>query len=83
MKKTYSKPDIQFESFSLCSSIASCAIPSYTPFQRTCGFKFDSFIIFTADVQGCSENGGVVIEDGAIDGICYHNPSDLNNLFNS
>lgn len=82
MKKTYSKPDIHFDSFSLCTSIASCAIKTFTPAQGECGVKFDDFVIFLSNVQGC-EIGGVVIEDGYLSGICYHVPTDSNNLFNS
>lgn len=81
MKKTYSAPDIVFESFSLSVNIASCDVGTNHG-REACGYKFDpETIIFVSGVSGCKE----VIDDGdpAFDGICYHNPSEDSQLFGS
>lgn len=81
MKKTYSKPDILFDSFSLNTSIsATCEKPAN--FQSdVCGYEYtDSIVVFTTEVQGCW-SGITWPEDTQFDGICYHNPTDNNNLF--
>jgi len=82
MKKQYSKPDIMFESFSLCTNIASGCEHGTNFTYGVCGYEFtDEIYIFTTEVSGCNRK----IEDGSsrFDGICYHNPSDLNNIFQS
>ena len=79
MKKIYTKPDIAFESFSLCTSIAGpCAIKTWTPFQWTCGFMFDGVMVFNSSISGCVE-----YVQGEMIGICYDVPSASNALFNS
>lgn len=81
MKKLYSKPDIHFESFSLSTSIAStCEVKTYHPSNGVCGLKFGSQFIFTEEIEGCTTK---IVEGEAYDGLCYHNPSENNNLFNS
>ena len=81
MKKTYSKPDILFDSFALNTSIsATCEKPAN--FQSdVCGYEYtDLIVVFTTEVNGCKA-GIALPENELFDGICYHNPSDLNNLF--
>ena len=80
MKKTYSKPDIVFESFSLSTSVASnCLI--YAPSQPSGigAIQAGMFTVFQNSTQGCI----VQVTTGVWEGFCYHNPSDFNNLFNS
>ena len=83
MKKQYSEPDIIFESFSLCSSIAAggCARKINTFANGNCGAPYGKRIVFTWEVVGCK----VKAEDGSLmyDGMCYHVPVDMNALFNS
>lgn len=81
MKKTYSAPDIVFESFSLSVSIAACAVETNYG-QYECGYKHDpENIIFVSGVSGCKE----VVEDGdpVFDGVCYHVPAEDKQLFGS
>lgn len=82
MKKTYTKPDIMFDSFSLCSSIAAgCARPIGNQSQGNCPLMVSGNPHFLSSVTVC----WTVIEDGSpqYDGICYHVPTDSTNLFNS
>lgn len=83
MKKTYSKPQIMFESFSLSTSIAGdCGVKTDAPAAGTCGMEYgDMGTIFLTDVAGCSIVFG--IDDGFFNGICYHVPVQNLNLFNS
>lgn len=84
MKKTYSKPEIVFESFSLSQNIAAgCEVKTNTPAQSECGIDFGGYMIFLDEMTGCSDipvtsEGG----DGEYNGICYHVPNG-ENLFNS
>ncbi len=82
MKKTYSKPEIVFDSFSLCTNIAGmCARPTNTPVSGTCPLIIGGRPLFTQDVGACRFK----TEDGnpLYDGVCYHVPTDINSLFNS
>lgn len=82
MKKTYSKPDILFESFSLSTSIAAgCEVKITTIAAKQCGMKFGDTVVFTADMGNvCSTK---VVDGSLYDGLCYHVPTESNNLFNS
>ena len=81
MKKQYRKPDIMFETFSLNTSIAAgCERKTATPALFECGFKFGSEIVYTDTMYGCSD---IRVDGSLLDGFCYHNPCDANNLFNS
>ena len=85
MRKAYAKPDIAFESFALSTSIAAgCEVKTYTPYAGQCGFKFGSMMVFITGVGGCTLKvaDGTLVDDKG-DAFCYHNPSELNNLFNS
>lgn len=83
MKKTYSKPQIMFESFSLSTSIAgACGVKADAPAAGTCGVDYGFMgTIFLTNVAGCST--GVGIDDGFFNDICYHVPVENQNLFNS
>lgn len=81
MKKAYSKPDIVFENFSLSTNIAAGCEYSTNFARDVCGFKFGPDMIFLEKITGCTEK--VVDGDGQFNGICYHNPSDDNNIFSS
>ena len=81
MRKAYSKPQIMFEDFTLSTNIAAgCEVKTNTPSQEQCGYgeEFFGYPIFTKEVTGCIN----LVQDG-FNSICYHNPSDLQNLFNS
>ena len=73
MKKTYSKPEIAFESFSLCNSIAAgCAITNpKDPLLEMTGMGPNGGIGYaltmTCDVDVTGGSG-----DGEYNGICYH-----------
>jgi hypothetical protein len=82
MKKTYSKPDIVFESFSLSTNIAAgCERKTNLHGKEGCGVPWGNSRIFTDTDFGCKS----VVEDGSgkYDGLCYHNPSESYNVFNS
>lgn len=80
MKKTYQTPDIYFDTFQLSTNIAACKVHNYTMSNGECGFEVGSRVAFTTEVTGCKWK----ITDGSMfDGLCYHVPTDLNNLFNS
>lgn len=84
MKKTYSAPDIIFESFSLSTSIAACDIE--TNFSvGTCGYEvYPGFVLFNYSVDRCTVPvEGDIFDSGNGDSLCYDNPSGLTNLFSS
>ena len=86
MKKAYTKPQIFLDNFSLCTSIAAgCEIkgndvtPTYNEYG--CGYIYgrSGDMVFVTETMGC----GFEEPDEDHDGICYHTPSDANNIFNS
>ena len=79
MKKTYSKPDIVFEDFSLSTNIAAGC--DYVPTNQSegCGVQWGHNWIFTSELS-CSTP--ITEGDPDYNGICYHNPTD-NNVFYS
>lgn len=81
MKKTYTKPEIMFEDFKLSTNIAAgCETKTSTPSLDQCGYAVPGVgVIFIQGVNGCTKK----IESGEFNGLCYHNPTELNNLFNS
>ena len=82
MKKAYTKPDIMFENFSLCTSIANnCVRDINLLHQYSCGYEWGGYIVFGTDMTGCSLQQNLT--QMTPDGFCYHNPTDSNNLFNS
>lgn len=83
MKKTYEKPMIVFEDFSLCTNIAAgCEVKTETWGNKTCGMDFSGVMIFLDTMTGCVEKVDSVGGDGDYNGICYHVPYGTN-LFNS
>lgn len=73
MKKTYTKPDVMYESFAMSNSIASGCTVKVGHEENTCGIELTSDIsIFTSAVSGCT----MKFEDGQYDGLCYHVPLD-------
>lgn len=82
MKKSYSQPDIVFESFSLCASIAAgCGVKVGVMYNGECGLPYGNRVVFLEDVNGCTWK----IQDGSkeFNGLCYHVPIDALSLFNS
>ena len=80
MKKTYSKPDILFDSFSLCTNaVASCEIQTPLPQSDECGLEYFNWVIFQTASQGCDK----IVKSGVWDTVCYHQPTETNNLFTS
>lgn len=83
MKKTYSKPEILFESFSFSGSIAAnCEVIVPTPVSGTCGYQPEG-LPYKIFISGVSECVGHEINDDANNTFCYHTPIETNNLFNS
>lgn len=92
MKKSYFKPDIVFESFQLCSSIANAICEEKIgPHTGTCGIElggndYGSVTVFTSDMVGvCNfwESDTDGIDSAMWNGICYHVPMAGLNCFNS
>ena len=89
MRKAYVKPEIFFEDFSLSSSIAgSCDyIVNTFSSSQSCYIEGSGGIrVFNLDagVSSCEYAPGLFDQpDDMWDGLCYHNPTDGNNLFNS
>ena len=84
MKKTYTKPEISFESFLMSTNIAgSCEEDTNLQSNNICGMDFSGLKVFLDGVSGCLnikvENKG---GDGEYNKICYHVPFGQN-LFNS
>ena len=90
MKKTYFKPEIMFEDFSLSTNIATgCEVLSNNQSSNQCGLDMSGIMVFVTEATGCAftvgntgdEDG--MYENGAGDPICYHVPLGQQNLFNS
>lgn len=84
MKKTYSKPQIMFEDFTLCTNIAAgCAyVEDVLPVQDQvgCGVKVGpdaTDVIFT---DGLCYYG---FDDGSYNNLCYYVPNSSTVLFGS
>lgn len=80
MKKTYSKPDIFFEDFSLSTSIAAGC--EKKPFKQGdgCGVKWGALMLFTQTLN-CKDK--IVEGDSEYNKLCYHNPWESYNVFYS
>lgn len=80
MKKTYSKPMVIIEDFSLQTSIsASCELDTPLPsLAENCGYPTKGGVVFIEGTQ-CT----TYPPEGAYNGFCYHVPTDTSNLFNS
>jgi hypothetical protein len=84
MKKSYSKPQIMFESFTMSTNIAAGCENIFGLYSRgVCGFPGDApnSNIFNTKAGGdCRVEGNGASE---YDDLCYHNPLETDNLFNS
>lgn len=83
MKKTYEKPMILFEDFSLSTNIAGdCEKRINSPVVDSCAYSVKvgvkTFYFFTDAINACTTKDA----DGEYDGFCYHVPYGQN-LFNS
>lgn len=84
MKKTYSKPEIMFESFTLSTNIAGdCSDKTNTPSEMQCSISYvDEHLgtvnIFLNSIQACAWK-----QPDGYNGICYDVPTEGTNLFNS
>lgn len=79
MKKTYSKPEILFEDFSLSTSIAAgCEYTNGLHAQGDCGYETRDGIVFVIGVSGCKYT-----QPDTNDSLCYHVPNEYNNIFSS
>ena len=80
MRKLYTKPKVVFENFSLSTNIASCEVHA-NAVKGSCGCEFiPGLTLFSSGIDACV----IMAEDGVDnDGLCYHNPSDLYNIFKS
>lgn len=87
MKKTYTKPDIYFDNFAMCTDIAgTCTYVTNTPSQMKCGLPYtDSITVFTNGLIGnpCNFVVGTNIDDAQFNGVCLHVPAGNRSLFNS
>ena len=82
MNKTYTKPDIMFEDFSLSTSIAdNCSVKMGTFHQWSCHVQFGTMKVFTSEVIGCRQPGCIVVDSGEFNGLCYHVPTNNKNIF--
>lgn len=86
MKRKYSKPEIIFENFSLNTNIAGdCETITELATVGICGIKYDDLegfeeeIVYLTSVSGCTLHE----DDGDYNNVCYHNPTEYRNLFNS
>lgn len=79
MKLAYEAPEIIYEDFSLSTSIAAgCEFKTQLQAEGVCGYMMEGDVVFAADISGCKYTPA---EDE--DTICYHNPSDLRNIYTS
>ena len=80
MKKIYSKPEIMFESFAMSTSIAAgCDNKVTTPTLDHCGVEYEGETLFWDTMVNACTTG---LKQGN-DPVCYHNPTDTTNMFNS
>lgn len=86
MKKCYEAPVIHFEDFSLNMSIAgNCEAITSNPNQaQSCAYIYEderggSQKVFLENITGCDYKP----QGGNYNGLCYHVPTESNNVFNS
>ena len=86
MRKTYSKPEIMFESFTLSSNIAGdCERVVGNPSKGSCGILGNEPGIdnlFSSSVKG-TDGCQMCTDVDNYDGYCYHVPTEDYTLFNS
>ena len=90
MKKTYTKPQIVFESFQLTANIAGdCNTKPNIANEATCGYIDDNgWIIFQNSAVCNMPASAVCIDvqvgpDGKHNGLCYHVPTGDMSVFTS
>ena len=87
MKKTYVKPEIMFEDFTLCSNIATgCESIVGSPTKGSCAVESSGGIkLFDNTIPACDYSATDVgfAPDTYYNKFCYHVPTESNNLFNS
>lgn len=88
MKKMYSKPEIVFENFAISTNIAGdCEVPFVNnPSKGSCAVTGTGGIaVFDSQVGAVCvfKPGEVGYDDDYYDQLCYHVPTEYNNLFNS
>lgn len=84
MKKSYTKPEIMFESFTMSTNIAACEVPYYGFGNGTCAIEGEGDVKFFSESAAgeCNYEGtglGITTDDG----FCYDIPTAGNVLFNS
>ena len=90
MKKTYSKPEIMFEDFTMSESIATGCEKIANQALFECKYMYSrKYEIFAAE-HGCRDSLDVERDPVTGDyifpqdnGLCYHVPAESNNLFTS
>lgn len=86
MKKTYVKPEIMFEDFTLCSNIAStCESIVNNSNKGTCAIQSSGGInLFDGTIDACDyDTTDFGNASDTYNGFCYHVPTDTTTLFNS
>jgi hypothetical protein len=89
MKKKYTAPGIIFESFSLSAAVTSnCNYVVNTISLDMCGVQLGNQYVFFDSMSFCKNGMGFIPvplpkEAEEFNGLCYHNPTDANRLFNS
>lgn len=78
MKKTYVKPEVYFESFELSANIATGCEISINHTVGACWQGVEGFQEFKIFVES---NSCKTTPDE--NGLCYHSPTDANNIFTS
>jgi len=86
MKKTYQKPDIMYEDFSLSTNIAGdCERIVGNPTEGSCALEGSGGVaVFNGNMSVCDftpESYNQAADQW--DGFCYHVPTEQSNLFNS
>lgn len=80
MKLAYEAPEIIYEDFSLSASIAAgCEFKTQLQAEGVCGYMMEGDVVFAASISGCK----YIPPEEEEDTICYHNPSDLRNIYTS
>ena len=90
MKKTYTKPDIMFEDFSLSTNISAGCEVRANAVEGACGYTIQPWpgkysVLFIEGNTGCTTKVPASQEytSNTNDTFCYHNPSEAHNLFSS
>ncbi len=80
MKKSYTKPEITFDSFGVsanfAASVGSCAHAADLSLEASCGVYIAGRLLFTSEITGCK----YISNDGEF-GACYYIPSGDSNVF--